>query len=191
MPTPTSSHTPSATLTISLLGFPAMLLMLAAGGAFHGRQDTSTPLALAVGGAVVNLVLESILIFGFGYGVGASALSTVIAQLLSAGVGVTMLMRWIRRHTVHRRPQLRPMLTLLKAGQALVLRTAALRGVSRFRSPCRQDGRRRGRGPPGGAPRSGAPRTGPRRRWPSPARRSPASGSVLRHLRRSELPHGA
>ncbi|MEZ5377514.1 MAG: MATE family efflux transporter [Acidimicrobiales bacterium] len=115
-------------LTISLLGFPAMLLMLAAGGAFHGRQDTSTPLALAVGGAVVNLVLESILIFGFGYGVGASALSTVIAQLLSAGVGVTMLMRWIRRHTVHRRPQLRPMLTLLKAGQALVLRTAALRG---------------------------------------------------------------
>lgn len=115
-------------LSISLLGFPFMLVMLAAGGAFHGRQDTTTPLLLAVAGAIINLAIESVLIFGFGYGVGASALSTVIAQTLTATVAVVMLLRWIRVHTNVRRPQPTLMFTILKAGQALVLRTAALRG---------------------------------------------------------------
>ncbi len=115
-------------LTISIAGFPFMLILLAAGGAFHGRQDTRTPLALAVGGAMINLVLESILIFGFGYGVGASALSTVIAQGLTAGVAVTVLLRWIRRTGSSFAPHGATMLSLAKAGRALILRTAALRG---------------------------------------------------------------
>ncbi len=115
-------------LSISLLGFPFMLIMLAAGGSFHGRQNTTTPLALAIGGAVINLVLESVLIFGMGYGVGASALSTVISQVLVSTVAVVLTMRWVRQKSDQRRPQPAVMFALLKAGQALVLRTAALRG---------------------------------------------------------------
>ncbi len=115
-------------LSISLIGFPFMLVMLAAGGAFHGRQDTKTPLALALGGATINIIIESVLIFGFGFGVGASALSTVIAQVMTATVAVVLLMRWIRANTDQRRPDPALMLRLLKAGQALVLRTASLRG---------------------------------------------------------------
>ncbi len=115
-------------LSISVFGFPFMLLLLAAGGAFHGRQDTRTPLALAVGGAVINLVLESVLVFGFGYGVGASALSTVVAQGLTAAIAVVVLLRWIRSTGARLTPHPATMRSLAKAGQALILRTAALRG---------------------------------------------------------------
>lgn len=115
-------------LSISLIGLPFMLVMLAAAGSFHGRQNTVTPLTLAVGGASINLVLESVLIFGFGYGIGASALSTVIAQGITTAAALVLLLRWIRPLTSNRRPQRHAMWSLLCAGQALVLRTAALRG---------------------------------------------------------------
>ncbi|MGB5759402.1 MAG: MATE family efflux transporter, partial [Acidimicrobiales bacterium] len=68
-------------LGISLFGLPFLMLNLAGAGAFTGRQDTRTPLLIAIGGAVANLVIELILVPGLGYGVGASALSTVIAQV--------------------------------------------------------------------------------------------------------------
>jgi putative MATE family efflux protein len=45
-------------LRISLLGVPAMLAVLAGTGYLRGLQDTRTPLVVATGTAVVNLVLE-------------------------------------------------------------------------------------------------------------------------------------
>ena len=52
-------------LRISLLGAPAMLMMLAGVGYLRGVKDTIRPLWVAAGTAVVNLVLEVILIYGF------------------------------------------------------------------------------------------------------------------------------
>ena len=62
-------------LRISLIGLPAMLAGLAGVGYLRGMQDTLRPLIVAMLSAVGNLVLEVVLVYGFDYGIGASALS--------------------------------------------------------------------------------------------------------------------
>ncbi len=114
-------------LRVSLPGLPFLLLMLGAGGSFHGRQNTRTPLLLAVAGAVANLVIEVVLIFGFGYGLGASALATVVAQVGTGLVAVGFVLSWAKGVGVGPKPNLATMRLLLSTGKALVLRTAALR----------------------------------------------------------------
>ena len=116
-------------LRVSLLGFPFLLVMLAGAGVFHGHQDTRRPLVVAVASAGGNLVLEIVLIYGFGRGLGASALATVLAQVAAAAAYGTVLARQARRRGASLRPDGRAMLALLRAGQALVVRTAALRGA--------------------------------------------------------------
>jgi putative MATE family efflux protein len=115
-------------LSISLFGFPFMLLLLAASGSFHGRQNTRTPLAIAVAGAILNLVIELVLVGGLDFGLGASALSTVIAQVLTGSVGAALVIRWARANGAAAKPDPAEMVDLLRAGGALVVRTAALRG---------------------------------------------------------------
>lgn len=115
-------------LNISLVGLPFMLLLLAASGSFHGRQNTRTPLVIAVVGAALNLIVELILVPGLGYGVGASALSTVLAQALTGVAAVWMVVHWARQSGAVLSPDWREIASALRAGGALVLRTAALRG---------------------------------------------------------------
>ena len=45
-------------IAICLWGLPGMLTVLAATGLLRGLQDTRTPLAVAAGGAVVNVILN-------------------------------------------------------------------------------------------------------------------------------------
>ncbi|MEM9615981.1 MAG: MATE family efflux transporter [Actinomycetota bacterium] len=115
-------------LQISAFGLPALLLAVAGAGVFYGRQDTRTPLLVAVVSALANLVIESVLIFGFGYAVGASALATVIAQVGAAAVFVARTGGWARGAGVSLAPRLSQLLVLLAAGRPLMLRTIALRG---------------------------------------------------------------
>ena len=115
-------------LGVSIWGFPFLLLMMSAGGSFYGRQNTVTPLVLAVAGALANLVIEVVLIYGFDYGLGASALSTVIAQLVTGVIAVVIVLRWAATEGVGPRPNWATMKSLLSAGKALVVRTVALRG---------------------------------------------------------------
>lgn len=114
-------------LLISLIGLPFLLLNLAGAGSFTGRQNTRTPLLVAVSGAVANLVIELILIPGLGYGVGASALSTVIAQVGTGTVFAVAVVRWAGRTGVGLRPRPRAIARLMAAGRALILRAVALR----------------------------------------------------------------
>jgi len=115
-------------LRISMFGVPALLVMLAGTGYLRGRQDTLTPLAVAIGSNVVNLVLELVLINGLGFGIGASALATVLAQNGAAVVYVGRVVRAVRTLDVGVRPDARAISLLGRAGGALLLRTAALRG---------------------------------------------------------------
>lgn len=115
-------------LDISLLGLPAMLVSLAGVGYLRGLQDTRTPLWVALGTAVGNGALESVLIFGLGFGIGASALSTVLAQWVGAAVFVLRAGRAARRHGAALRPRLEEVGRLLVVGSHLLVRTAALRG---------------------------------------------------------------
>lgn len=116
-------------LRISALGIPAQLLTFAGTGYLRGLQDTRTPLVVAVGAAAGNLVLELVLIGGFGFGIGASALSTVVAQVSAAGVFVWLVARHTKLTGTARRPHLATIRRLARVGGDLLVRTVALRGA--------------------------------------------------------------
>jgi len=78
--------------------------------------------------ATGNLVLELVLIFGLGFGIGASAWSTVVAQFGSAAVYVVWVRRAVRRHEVRLAPHGPTLRRLAVVGRDLFVRTAALRG---------------------------------------------------------------
>jgi putative MATE family efflux protein len=116
-------------LRISLIGIPAQLVVLAGTGYLRGLQDTRTPLIVAGASAVGNLVLELVLIFGLGFGIGASALSTVLAQIASAVVYVVWVGRAVHRHQVRLAPHGATLRRLAVVGGDLFVRTIALRGA--------------------------------------------------------------
>jgi putative MATE family efflux protein len=115
-------------LGISLFGLPFLLVTLAGAGSFTGRQNTRTPLVVAIVGAVANLVIELILVPGLGYGIGASALSTVVSQVGTGLFFAGAVLGWGRRMGVGIRPDLSAIVRLMVAGRALILRAIALRG---------------------------------------------------------------
>ena len=55
-------------LRVSMLGLPAMLVVLAATGVLRGLQDTRTPLVVAAAGAVVNAALNLLFVHGLHLG---------------------------------------------------------------------------------------------------------------------------
>ncbi len=125
---PVVRHNAVVYLRISLLGFPAMLVALAGVGYLRGLQDTRRPFLVALGSALFNLGLEIVLVYGFDQGIGASALSTVIAQTAAAGVFVWWVKVAVAAHGVMLRPDMTVIGRLAVAGFDLFIRTAALRG---------------------------------------------------------------
>ena len=124
----TVRHNAVVYLRISLIGLPAMFVTLAGVGYLRGLQDARRPFAVALASAVGNLVLEAVLIFGFGLGIGASALSTVIAQTLAALVYAVWIRSAAARFGVGMRPDPAALAGLAVAGADLLVRTLALRG---------------------------------------------------------------
>ncbi len=116
-------------LRVSLPGVPFLLINLAAVGYLRGMQDTRTPLVITALSALANLVIELVLIFGLGYGIGASALATVIAQMGAAAAYLRPIVGEARGRSVTLRPHLGAALGLARDGAALVVRTTALRGA--------------------------------------------------------------
>lgn len=113
---------------VSLWGLPAMLIALSGVGYLRGLQDTTRPLVVAVTTAVINLVLELILIVGFDLEIGASAFATVVAQWLGAGAYLWWIGRDVASYDVRLFPDLREIVRLLRVGGTLFIRTVALRG---------------------------------------------------------------
>jgi len=74
----------AAYLRVRAMALPAMLLAMVSVGVYRGHQDTRTPLYVAIGMNIVNLVLDPILIFGAGAGVVGAAWATVVAQTIAA-----------------------------------------------------------------------------------------------------------
>ncbi|GMI64573.1 hypothetical protein like AT2G38330 [Hibiscus trionum] len=71
-------------LTWRAFGAPPIVIALAAQGAFRGFKDTKTPLYAIVAGSLLNAMLDAILIFPIGFGVGGAAVATVISEYLIA-----------------------------------------------------------------------------------------------------------
>lgn len=116
-------------LRVSLLGMPAMLLVLAATGVLRGLQDTRTPLVVSVVSAAGNAALSAVLVLGLGFGVGGSAAATVVAQTGAAAAHLVLLVPALRREGVGLRPHLPGMRRAASAGWLLLLRTATLRAA--------------------------------------------------------------
>ena len=116
-------------LRISLLGAPAMLGVLAGTGVLRGLQDTRTPLAVAVGANLMNIVLNAVLVLGLGWGLAGSAWGTVAAQNAAAAAYLTIVARGARRAGVAFGPDRAGVRAAAVAGAALVVRTLSLQAV--------------------------------------------------------------
>jgi len=116
-------------LRIALVGVTPLLLMLAATGVLRGFQDTRTPMVVAIGGNLLNIVLNITLVYGAELGIAGSATGSVIAQLLAAAVLVRVVTRAARREGASIRPDLPGIRAAARAGVALVIRTLTLRAA--------------------------------------------------------------
>lgn len=116
-------------LRISILGIPAMLVVLAATGVLRGLQDTRTPLYVAIGGFTANAVLNVTLVYGAGLGIAGSAWGTVIAQAGMAAVYLIVVIRGARQHGASLRPDAAGIRASARAGVPLLIRTLSLRAV--------------------------------------------------------------
>lgn len=126
-PAPEVAQHAETYLRISLFGIPAMLLVLAATGVLRGLQDTRTPLVVAASGAVGNVALNVLLVYGLGLGIAGSAIGTVTAQTAMAAVFIVIVGRGARTYGASLRPHWPGVRHSFGAGVPLVIRTVAMR----------------------------------------------------------------
>ncbi len=110
-------------LRIAALGLPFAFLALGGQGYLRGVSDLRTPLQIVIAGNVVNLVLELLFVYGFGWGIEGSAWGTVVAQ---AGMGAAFIVALVRAARGDSRVDLRLMRRLLAVGRHIFVRTVAL-----------------------------------------------------------------
>ncbi len=111
-------------LRISAIGAPAFMLTAAGQGYLRGIGDLKTPLKILVAAHAVNVVLEVLFVYGFGWGLAGSAWGTVIAQLGMGAAFVRVQLRaggWERPSPARIRP-------LVRIGSEIAVRTSALLG---------------------------------------------------------------
>ncbi|CCO24200.1 MATE family efflux transporter [Maridesulfovibrio hydrothermalis] len=85
-------------MSYRLLGAPAMLVVLSCFGSLRGYQDMRSPLWIAVGMNLINVVLDWVLVFGVGpfpeMGVAGAALASAVSQWIGAVWAVLI----VRKH---------------------------------------------------------------------------------------------
>ena len=109
-------------LRISALGAPLFMLATAAQGYLRGVSDLRTPLIILLVANSVNVVLDIVFIYGFGWGLAGSAAGTVIAQL---GMGAAFVWIVLRVEPLIP-PRLAAMRPLMRVGSEIAVRTSAL-----------------------------------------------------------------
>ncbi len=118
-----------AYLRWSLPGLPGMFLVLAATGTLRGMADGRTPMVLAIGAAVLNLVGDVVLVFGLGMGIAGSGAATAFAETLMGLTAAGIVARGAAKMGAEQRPRLAGMRTSLLVGVPLLIRTLALRAA--------------------------------------------------------------
>ncbi|MBE2221190.1 MAG: MATE family efflux transporter, partial [Anaerolineae bacterium] len=110
-----------------LFGAPAVLAMLTAFGALRGVQDMRTPLWIALVVNAINMVLDALIIVGYGpipaWGIAGAAIATVLAQWAGALWAVTAVLHKLGRPATL---YLHEAKDLLQIGGNLFLRTGLL-----------------------------------------------------------------
>ncbi|MFY9263072.1 MAG: MATE family efflux transporter [Actinomycetaceae bacterium] len=113
----------------SAFGLPGMLLVLAANGTLRGFADARTPLKAATVGALANIPLNALLIYGMGWGVAGAGAGTAIAQTLMSTYLGFVVFRLAREHKVALAPSGAGVLRSLRDAVPLIIRTLTLRGT--------------------------------------------------------------
>lgn len=114
---------------ISSVGLPAMLLIQAAMGLVRGLQDTKVTLVIAVIGALLNVPINAVLIFGMGLGIAGSAIGTVICQWAMAAWYLRIIVRGARDHSVPLSPNFAGVSSAWRDARWLFLRMVTMRVV--------------------------------------------------------------
>jgi len=114
-------------IRIRLFGGPAILISIAAFGVMRGEQNMSTPLRVAGGINILNMVLDPLFIFGWSFfpamGVSGAALASVISQWIGA---LACLYYLSRRLGSPGSVKLSQAMGLLVVGRDLFIRTGML-----------------------------------------------------------------
>ena len=120
-------HQAALYIKIRLFGAPAVLVTIAVFGTLRGLQDMRTPLYIAVFINAANIVLDALLIFGFGpipaMGVAGAAAASALSQWLGAIWGIISINRRLGLPDRLRFSDLRK---LLQIGGDLFIRTGLL-----------------------------------------------------------------
>ena len=110
-------------MRIAALGLPFALIALAGQGYLRGVSDLRTPLVIVVAANLLNVVLELLFVYGFGWGIRGSAWGTAIAQ---GAMGIAFAVLLLRAPAATRRPRPELMRPLLRIGGEIFVRTTAL-----------------------------------------------------------------
>jgi len=109
------------------VGVPFQFVVIACIGYLYGLPDTRRPFIVLTAAVVTNLVVELVLVFGLDLGIAGSAWGTVLAQVLSAGVFLAIVVPSLRADGLHRLTVVPPVMwAVVKVGAHLVQRTAFL-----------------------------------------------------------------
>lgn len=114
-------------LRVSVVGIPFQLVTVACIGYLYGLPDTRRPFVVLAASTMVNLAVELVLVFGLHWGIAGSAWGTVVAQVLSAGVLLAVVVPALRLDGLHRLTVVPSVMwAVVKVGAHLVHRTAFL-----------------------------------------------------------------
>jgi MATE family multidrug resistance protein len=114
-------------IQVRLFGAPAVLISLAVFGILRGLQDMRTPLWVAVSINLLNIILDPLLIFGYGpfprLGILGAGLASVISQWLGALWATAVA---LRRLGLPDRFRMGDIIKLFQIGRDLFVRTGLL-----------------------------------------------------------------
>jgi len=89
-------------LTIRLFGLTFSLLNQMIGRTLNAYGDSKTPFYISLLGTVLNIILDPLFIFTFGFGVKGAAIATVLAQIIGFGTFMSVLKKK-KQHSVERK----------------------------------------------------------------------------------------
>jgi putative MATE family efflux protein len=110
-------------LRIVALGLPSAFVALGSQGYLRGVADLRTPFLILAAGNAVNIVLNILFVYGFGWGIEGSAAATAVGQTAMGAAFVVVLVRSAGHEL---RPRLALMGRLLSVGRYIFVRTVAL-----------------------------------------------------------------